>query len=160
MLKSPSRGFQLANTDGLPFHLDGPATHEQTALGAADLAIGKVADDLALVDDEYAIGEIEDFIQVERDQQHTAVLVPLGHELAVHELDGADIEPAGGLDGEDHPRLPIELAGNDELLLVTAGERAGRGLRPWGAHVEFLHLLRSDLSGRRVVDAAGFAEGS
>jgi hypothetical protein len=57
----------------------------------------------------------------------------------VHELDRAHVEPAGGLAGQQHAQLPAELAGQDDLLLVAARQRARRGVHRGRPHVELGH---------------------
>ena len=52
------------------------------------------------------------------------------------ELDRADVEAAGGLCGDQHLRVAVDLAGEDHLLLVSAGERARLRLRAASADVE------------------------
>ena len=42
----------------------------------------------------------------------------------VDRFGGADVDAAGGMDGDDQTGLTGELAGEQELLLVSAGERA------------------------------------
>jgi len=42
----------------------------------------------------------------------------------VHELDGPDVEAAGGLAGDQYLVLATKLPGQDDLLLVAAGQRA------------------------------------
>ena len=51
--------------------------------------------------------------------------------LAVDELDAAHVEAAGRLVEHEQPEVAVELAGDDELLLVAAGQRPGgdRGRR-------------------------------
>ena len=61
--------------------------------------------DLALVDDEDPVGEREDLVELERDEQDRAALVALLDEPPVHELDGAHVEPAGRLGGDQHARV-------------------------------------------------------
>src|SRR5205823_12326629 len=61
-----------------------------------------LADDLALVDDEDAVGERQDLLELERDEQDRAALVALRHQPAVKVLDGADVEAARGLRGDEH----------------------------------------------------------
>ena len=56
------------------------------------------------------------------------------------ELDRADVEPAGGLADEQHVRIAVELARDDDLLLVAAGEGVRAQQRIRRAHVELVHL--------------------
>ena len=50
--------------------------------------------------------------------------VALGEDAPVHELDRADVEPARRLRGDEQLGVAPELAREDELLLVAAGEVA------------------------------------
>ncbi len=52
----------------------------------------ELADDLALVHDEDAVGERQHLLELERDEQHRAPLVALLDEPPVDELDRADVE--------------------------------------------------------------------
>ena len=92
----------------------------------------------ALVHHEDAVGQPEDLVELERDQQHRASGVALLDQLAVHELDRADVEAARRLRGQQQLRLQIDLAREHELLLVAAGEGARRRRGRAAAHVEAL----------------------
>ena len=102
-----------------------------------DLA-GVLAGDLALVDDEDPVGEREDLLELERDEQDRAALVALGDEAAVEELDRPHVEAARRLGRDQHLRVARDLARDDDLLLVAAGEAARARLRAAAAHVELL----------------------
>src|SRR5207248_10174678 len=108
----------------------------------AELLLGHVgrvlADDSALVDDEDAVGERENLLELERDEQHRLAAVARLDEPPVHELDRAHVEPAGWLGGKENARLPRDLAGEDDLLLVAPRERGGTRLRPAAPDVELL----------------------
>ena len=71
-----------------------------------------------------AVAEVDHLVEVERDEEDAAALVALGDELLVDELDRADVETAGRLHGQERVRLAVQLAGDDQLLLIAAGERA------------------------------------
>src|SRR5262249_38749014 len=90
----------------------------------AELFLGRgrreLADDPARVDHEDAVGEREDLLELERDEEHGTTGVALLDEPAVNELDRADIEAARRLCGDEHPRLAVDLAREDDLLLVAA----------------------------------------
>jgi hypothetical protein len=81
------------------------------------------ARDAALVDHEQAIGQRHHFLELRRDEQDRAAGVPQLDQLAVDELDGADVHATGGLRDEKQPGLQLELAADDELLLIAAGQR-------------------------------------
>ena len=54
------------------------------------------------------------------------------------ELDRSDVEPSRRLSGYEDARVALDLTGDHDLLLVSAGEGRGkRGRRP-AAHVELL----------------------
>ena len=91
-----------------------------------------------LEDDEDAVRERQDLLELERDEQDGAALVALLHEPAVHELDRPDVEAPRRLAGDEHPRVALDLAGDHDLLLVSAGEGRGERRRAAAAHVELL----------------------
>src|SRR5690348_13781701 len=70
-----------------------------------------LADDLALVDDEDAVGEREDLLQLERDEEDGATLVALGHDPPVQILDRAHVEAARGLRRDEDLRVARDLSG-------------------------------------------------
>ena len=102
----------------------------------------------ALEDDEDPVGEREDLVQLERDEQDAAALVALLDEPPVDELDRAHVEAARRLRGDQHLRVAVDLAREDDLLLVAAREAAGVRVRPAAADVE---LLQQDA---RLLDQA------
>src|SRR5207253_1535127 len=73
-----------------------------------------LADDAALVDDEDPVGEREDLVELERDEQDGLALVALLDEAAVHVLDRADVETARRLRGDQHVRGARDLAAADD----------------------------------------------
>ena len=77
-------------------------------------------------------------VELGRDDEHGHALVPLGDDLLVDELDGPHVHPAGGLGGEEELEGPGELPGDDDLLLVAAGEGLHGGVHGGGADVELL----------------------
>ena len=99
------------------------------------------ADDPAVVHHRDPVGEGEDLVELGRDQHHGRPAVALGDDPAVDELDGAHVDAAGGLGGDEHLQVAGELAGHDDLLLVAARQRADGGLRALGADVELLDPL-------------------
>src|SRR5712691_11559691 len=131
----------------------GPADHRdpERLLGN----IGAVlAGDAALVDDEDSIGHREDLVQFERDEQDRASLVAFLDQPPVHELDRAHVETAGRLGSEQHARVPPDLAGEHDLLLVPARERGGARARPSAADVELREQLPRPLDDPTRVEPA------
>ena len=69
-----------------------------------------------------------------------------------------DVEAAGRLAGDQQLVLAPELPGQDDLLLVAAGQRADRGVHRGGADVELLVTRSAALAGDRgqvEVEAGG-----
>ena len=89
-----------------------------------------------------------DLVELGRDQQHRPPLGLLLEDLAPDELDRADVEAPRRLCGEQQLRIGLELASEDQLLLIAARQRASRRLDAAGPDVElrdqplgeFLHL--------------------
>src|SRR5207247_1851979 len=54
----------------------------------------------------------------------------------VDELDAADVQAASGLVEDEQLQVVAELAGDDDLLLIPAGERSRGRLDAWGADIE------------------------
>ena len=67
-----------------------------------------------------------DLVELGRDDQHGRALVALLDDALVDVLDRADVEAARRLGRHDQLERPRELAGDDDLLLVAAGQVARR----------------------------------
>src|ERR687898_283333 len=133
-------------------------SHVEPELGAADLAVLELAGDAALIEHQDTVAEVQNLVQLEGEQQDPLAGVAGGDELLVDELDGADVEAARRLDGEQDVRITVQLAGDDQLLLVAAGEGAGDGVGRRGADVELLHQLARHAAAGAAVDAAAADE--
>ena len=79
-------------------------------------------------------------------------------EPRVDELDRADVDAARRLRGEQHLKVAPHLAGDDDLLLVAAGECARRQERIGGADVERLDLPPRVLEDPLAVEAQAIRE--
>ena len=113
------------------------AGHRDAQLVLGD-ARSELAHDLALVDHEDPVGEREDLLQLERDEQYRTPLVALLDEAAMDELDRTDVEAARRLGRDQHLRVAIDLAREHDLLLIAAREATGERLRAAAADVELL----------------------
>src|SRR5690606_7511233 len=122
----------------------GPSSHEQAELGAGYLPAQEFASDLALIQHDDAVAEVQDLVEVVREQQDSLAGVADADELAVDELDRADSPAAGRLDGKQDVWIAIQFAGDDQLLLVAAGKGPRGRFRRWRANVVALHQLASD----------------
>ena len=74
------------------------------------------------------VGQPEHLVELGGDEHDGRAAVALGHDPLVHELDRADVEAAGRLRDDQQLQRPRQLAGEDDLLLVAAGQRVGRGV--------------------------------
>ena len=74
----------------------------------------------AAVHDRDAIGHLEHLVELGGDEQNGRAGIALGDDLAVNELDAADVEAACGLVEHEQLQVAVELARNDELLLIAA----------------------------------------
>ena len=81
---------------------------------------------LPFVEGDDAVRQRVDLIELRRDQQDRPAGGLLVEDLAPHELDRTDVETAGGLRGDQEPRVGLELAGQDQLLLVPPRQRVSR----------------------------------
>ena len=96
----------------------------------AELALGGgrgigFADDVAVEHHEDAVGERADFVELDRDEEDRLPRVAHLDDLVVDELDGADVDAARRLADDQHFGIALHLAGEDDLLLVAAGEVGG-----------------------------------
>src|SRR5437868_1345050 len=108
------------------------AGHEQADLLDVRLRARSLTDDRALVHDRDAIGERQDLVEVFADEKDADAVRGSLAQVRVHRLDRADVEPARRRCGNEQPRAPGELAGENDLLQVAAREETRRGARPGG----------------------------
>ena len=150
----PASGFQGFPASGAPGASD--PGHQQAEFLHRHRGRPE-AGDPALVHDRDPVRERVDLVQFGRDDEHGHAVVALLHDAAVHELDRAHVQAPGRLAGHQHLVLPAEFPGQDDLLLVAAGQRAHRRVRRLGADVELLHPFgRVAGDGAQVqVDARG-----
>ena len=120
---------------------------------AADLVPGRVrlcefAGDLSPENRQDAVRKAEDLVQVRADEQDGAAGVALLHDLTVDEVGGADVHAARGLRDHHRFRAEGELAGDDHLLHVAAGEGADLRSDARAADIELLRQLSRVPAGR------------
>src|SRR3954454_24356621 len=75
-------------------------------------------DDLAAIHHGDPVGQLEDLVELCRDEQDRSASVALADRPAVDELDAADVEAASWLVEDQQAELPIKLAAHDHLLLI------------------------------------------
>ena len=76
------------------------------------------------------VAQLEDLVELGRDEQDGRSGVALLDRLAVDELDAADVEAARRLVEDEQLQVAVELARDDDLLLVPARQRARADPRP------------------------------
>src|SRR5215211_5412505 len=135
-----------------------PTPHQQTQLGPCHRAVEEIANDAALTEHQNAVAEVHHLVKIEGDEEDAAALVALGDELLVDELDRSHVEAAGRLHGKEGVRLAMQLAGDDQFLLVSSGKRPGRSVRGGSANVKRPHQALGQSPTAGVVDPAARAE--
>src|SRR5207248_8003011 len=95
-----------------------------------------LACDPSFVDDEDAVGQREDLVELERDEQDAGAPAPGLDEPAMDELDRSDVQATRRLCGEEHLRISRDLAADDDLLLIASRESRSQRLRPPASDVE------------------------
>ena len=86
----------------------------------------RIGHDLASIHDGDPVGQLQDLVELGRDEQDGGAGVALGDRLAVDELDAADVQAARRLIEDEQLQVAAELARHDDLLLVAARQRARR----------------------------------
>src|SRR6266851_5239618 len=105
------------------------------------------AHDPPLIHHRYPVRKRAHLVELSRDQKNRRALIPLLHQPAMDELDGPDVDTARRLGREQDLRVAGHLAGDDDLLLVSARQRPRRRLDAGCADVELL-----DQASRPVLD--------
>jgi len=88
----------------------------------AGLLDRQVGDQLAAVEHRDSVGQQKYFLKVGGDHQNRAPFAAHAQNLVVDVLNRADVEPAGGLVEQQEGAVEQQLAPEDDLLLVAAGQ--------------------------------------
>ena len=95
-------------------------------LGEVGLAGAHFVDQLAVKDDQDAVGKLEQLVEVLADQQDGGATVANRHDLGVDLRDGGEVEAEAGI-GRDHDGdLTAELPRQHRALDIAARELADR----------------------------------
>ena len=121
--------------------------HQQPELALVGLAGEALAGDAAVEHHDDPVRERLDLVELDRDEQDRLAAVAQRDDLLVDELDGADVDAARRLADQQHLGVALHLAGDDDLLLVAAGEVGGLEVAGRRADVEPL-----DARPRQVAD--------
>ena len=100
------------------------------------------------------VGQLEDLVELGRHEQDRRPVVAHRMRLPVDELDAADVEAARRLVEDEQLQLPIELARDDQLLLVPARQRARRRRSGDGVRTSYF----GDALGGRLGDGREVAQ--
>ena len=100
-----------------------------TGHGKADLLDGRIlagilAHDLPLEAHQDTVGHLQDLVEVGADEQDTHAAVTGRDHLVVDEAGRADVQTTGGMGGHQQHGIGLKLAGQNDLLLVAAGQAA------------------------------------
>ena len=114
------------------------ACHPQTKLLPRDFAGRHGRDDLPAVHHRDAVRERHDLVEFGGDQQHSHAPVAHGDNFLVDVFDGAHIQAAGRLVGNQQFHGAAEFARHDHFLLVPAGELSDRIIRRGSSHIIFV----------------------
>src|SRR5215218_3120752 len=105
--------------------------HEQAELLFSCLPALTLSRQPSTTHDEDAIRKRHDLLELDRDEKDPFALVAHGDQLAMDELDGADVDAAGRLPDEQKLGIALDLAREHDLLRVAAGEARRLELRLW-----------------------------
>ena len=133
------------------------AGHQQAELALVGLAGDPLAGDAAVEHDDDPVRERLDLVELDRDEQDRLAAVAQRHDLVVDELDRPDVDAAGRLADQQHLRVALHLAGDDDLLLVAAGEVGGLEVAGRRADVEALDRGAREVADRGAVEREGRA---
>ena len=90
-----------------------------------------IGGDPAAVEDDDAIGERQQLVELFGDEQHRAAATAEIEDLLMNEDRAADVDAAGRLGGDEKTRFEVELARDHHPLLVAAGKARRRlAMRP------------------------------
>src|SRR5260370_1509784 len=112
--------------------------HQQAELALARLR-AELADDPPALHHQDAVGQRADLVEIGRDEEDRHPRSFQRDESLVNKVARPDIEARGRLTNNQAERAVVRFAGADELLLVAAGQGAGRYRRLFRTHVIVPH---------------------
>ena len=127
----------------------------KTIASSDEIGLRDLAGDAPVAHDEDPVAKADQLLHLGRDDDDRAALLGERRDEAVDLLLGADIDAAGRLVDDDDARLDQHHLGEQQLLLVAAGELAGEQIAAAGADVEILDgPVERRLLGRHVDERA------
>ena len=94
--------------------------------------------DLTAEEHRNPVSEVEDFLELRRNENNSAPMCSLGEQLGPHRLDRPDIQPTSWLLDEEEQRLAHQLAPEHDLLQIAAGQFCDRKIRSGCPHAKSL----------------------
>ena len=95
------------------------ASHQQADLFLRRARRIDLASDASAVQDEKAIGQRSDLLELGGHQQDGATGVAQRHDLPMNELDGTDVDASRRLRNQQQFGAEIKFAPNDQFLLIS-----------------------------------------
>ncbi len=105
--------------------------HQQAKFFFVGFGGQALAHDLAVEHHRDPVGERQDLVQLDGDQQDRLALIAQGDDLLVDEFDRADIDAARRLADQQQVGVALDLAGQHDFLLVAARKILGRQASGW-----------------------------
>src|SRR4029077_1052982 len=99
--------------------------HEQADLILVGRATVPNRNDAAPIHDRDAVGELEDLVQLGRDEEDRRPPIALRDGPPMDELDAPDVQSPGRLIQYKELEVPSEFPGDDKLLLIAARQGSG-----------------------------------
>ena len=132
-------------------------TRSRTRCSSISVA-GSGVHDAPLANDEDAVDQAEDFLDLARHDDHRQASVGQRADQGVDLAARADVDAAGRLVEQQHPAVAQQPPGQHHLLLVAAGEGADRTRDTGRAYVERLRPLQRGRALGRPVEEPGAGE--
>ena len=104
------------------------------------------------------VRERQDFVKFHADQQDRFARVTQGDNLLVDEFNRANINSARRLADQQNIGVVLNIAGQNDLLLVAAGKALGIQARIGGADVKPFHLADGVVEHSRLIHQAASAD--
>src|SRR5215472_1282544 len=114
------------------------AHHQSTNPLFIELRSPQLSSDTPFEDRVDSIRKRKHLVEVKRNEQNAGSSLPREEQALVDRPDRRNVQTSSGLDDDEQPRRQVQLAGENDLLLIAAGEQTDPGLRIRRAHVEFL----------------------
>ena len=106
------------------------AGHARTDHGDVRPGGGCLVHETSVEDDEDAVGQFEQLVQVLAHQEHRSARVAGGEDAVVDLRHRGEVEPEHRVRRDEHRGLPRQLTGQHRPLHIAPGQRGDERLRP------------------------------